>query len=215
MTTSTMTLATSPRVAKELKKDGSIPAVFYGAQTKSTPIFINTIEFAKVFEHAGESTAITLNTETGKLNALVHDVQFDPVKNNPTHVDFYVIEKGQKVHVKVPVEFIGEAPAVKTGGVLVKVMHELSVEGETMNIPHEITIDVSALVANDSVITVADVKLPKGVELYHVEPTEVIASISAQKEEEVEAPVATDLSAIEVEKKGKKEEGVESSESAE
>ena len=211
MTTKIMTLATSPRVAKELKKDGSIPAVFYGAQTKSTPIFINSIEFTKVFEHAGESTAITLETEAGKLNVLVHDVQFDPVKNFPTHVDFYVIEKGQKVHVKVPVEFIGEAPAVKTGGVLVKVMHELSVEGETMNIPHEITIDVSSLVANDSVITVADVKLPKGVELYHVESTEVIASISAQKEES-ETVEAVDLSSIEVEQKGKKEEEAESAE---
>ncbi len=205
MTTNTLSITTSPREAKSKKMEGFIPAVYYGAHAKSTPIFINAIDFQKVWKSAGESSSLVLKTEHGNENVMIQDVQFDPVKSFPRHVDFYVVEKGQKVHVKTPIVFIGEAPAVKTGGVLVKVMHELPLEGEPTNIPHEITIDVSSLVANDSVITVADVKLPAGVELYHTEITEVIASISVQKEE-VEIPVAVDLGAIEEIKKGKKEE---------
>lgn len=212
MTTSTMALATTSRVAKEGKKNDMIPAVYYGTHVKSTPIFINAIDFGKVFASAGESSTIKLTTEHGEENALIQEVQFDPVKNVPIHVDFYIIEKGQKIHVKVPVEFTGEAPAVKTGGVLVKVMYELSLEGESTDVPHNIIVDVSSLVANDSVITVADIKLPKGVTLYHVNADEVVASISAQKEEEETVTAPVDLSSIEVEKKGKKEEEVEVSE---
>jgi len=139
---------------------------------------------------------------------MIQDVQLDPVRSNPIHVDFYVLEKGQKVHVKTPIVFVGESQAVKEGGVFVKVMHELSVEGEPSKLPHEFSVDISALVAKDSVIHVKDLILPNGVELYHVNGEDVVASISEAREEVIEeAPVATDLSAIEVEAKGKKEEG--------
>ncbi|MBP9782404.1 MAG: 50S ribosomal protein L25 [Candidatus Pacebacteria bacterium] len=205
MTTSTLSITTSPRAAKETKKEGFIPAVYYGSHAASTPIFINVIEFKKVLASAGESSSITLITEHGNENAMIQDVQLDPVKNTPIHVDFYVIEKGQKVHVKTPIEFIGESAAVKAGGVLVKVMHELSIEGEPSKLPHEFTVDIAALVANDSVIKVGDIKLPAGVELYHITADDIIASIAVAQEETDEAPVA-DLSSIEVEAKGKKEE---------
>lgn len=134
---------------------------------------------------------------------MIQDVQYHPVKSHVIHADFLVIEKGQKVHVKTPIEFTGESAAVKAGGVLVKVMHELSIEGEPTAIPHEFIVDLSALTDNDSVIHVSDIKLPAGVELYHINPEDVIASISVAQEEVEIAPV--DLSAIEVEKKGKKE----------
>jgi large subunit ribosomal protein L25 len=104
----------------------------------STSIFIDAIEFKKVLAGAGESSSIELITETGHENAMIQAVQFDPVKGMPIHADFYVIEKGQKVHVKTPIEFIGESPAVKEGGVLVKVMHELSIEGEPQKLPAEL-----------------------------------------------------------------------------
>jgi large subunit ribosomal protein L25 len=200
-----MTITTVPRAAKETKKDGFIPAVYYGAHAASTPIFIDLIEFKKVLASAGESSSITLKTEHGNEVAMIQDVQLHPVKSNIIHADFYVLEKGQKVHVKTPIVFTGESQAVKEGGVLVKVLHELSVEGDPTNLPHEFTVDISALATKDSVITVGDINLPKGVELYHVTKEDIVASISEAVEEVVEvAPV--DLSAIEVEKKGKKEE---------
>jgi large subunit ribosomal protein L25 len=201
-------LITAPRAPKELKKEGFIPAVFYGAKTPSTPVFIPFIEFKKVFSQSGEMATIALKTEAGVKNVLVQEVQRNPVKNTITHVDFYVVEKGQKVHVAIPLNFVGEAPATKTGGVLVKVAHEIMVEGESQNLPHTIDVDVSVLVSSASVITAKDLSLPKGVVLYHVNEDDVLASISAQSEENLDEVKEVDLSAIEVEKKGKKEEEV-------
>lgn len=206
MTTSQMSITALPRAAKETKKDGFIPAVYYGSQTASTPVFINAIEFKKVLAQAGESSSITLVTGEGKENAMIQDVQMDPVKHLPIHVDFYIVEKGQKVHVKTPIEFIGESQAVKDGAVLVKAMHELSVEGEPSKLPQQFTVDISALATLESVIKVSDIALPVGVELYHVTPEDVIASVTTAKEETEEPVAPADLSSIEVEEKGKKEE---------
>lgn len=201
-----MQITTSARAPKETKKEGFIPAVYYGAHQASTPVFVDMIEFTKVLADAGESSSVTLVTEHGNEVAMIQDVQVHPVKGNIIHADFYVLEKGQKVHVKTPIVFVGESDAVKAGGVLVKVMHELGVEGDPTKIPHEFSIDISALVTKDDVIHVSDIKLPAGVELYHVNSEDVIVSIAEAKEETEAVPVATDLSAIEVEAKGKKEE---------
>lgn len=201
-----MQITTSPRKAKETKKEGFIPAVYYGTHAASTPIFVDMIEFTKVLATAGESSSVTLKTEHGNETAMIQDVQVHPVKGQVIHVDFYILEKGQKVHVKTPVVFVGESAAVKAGGVLVKVMQELSVEGDSALLPQEFTVDISALVDSKSVIHVSDIILPVGVELYHISGNDVVASISAAEELSEEAPVAVDLSAIEVEAKGKKEE---------
>lgn len=201
-------LTAHPRALKEAKKEGFIPAVFYGRKTVSTPVSISLAEFKKVFTQSGEMSTIALSTADGVKNVLVHDMQRDPVKSNIVHVDFYVVEKGQKVHVSIPLNFIGEAPAAKTGGILTKVAHEIMVEGESQNLPHAFDVDVSSLVSSTSVITVKDIVLPKGVELYHMNEDDVLAAITALGEEIPDEIVAVDFSAIEVEKKGKKEEEV-------
>ena len=203
-----MQINTLPRTRKEIAKEGFIPSVFYGRHTPSTPIFINAIEFKKVLADAGESSSITLKTATGIEVAMIQDVQVHPVKGYVIHADFYVLEKGQKVDVETPIVFVGESPAVKEGGILVKVLHELSVEGDPTVLPHEFTVDISALVNAGSVIRVRDIALPKGVELYNSKEDDIIASISGASLEEDTPVVPVDLSAIEVEKKGKKEEDV-------
>lgn len=206
MTNTQASVTALPRAPKETKKDGFIPAVFYGSQTPSTPIFINAIEFKKVLATAGEASSIVLLTPEGKENAMIQDVQMDPVKHVPVHADFYIVEKGQKVHVKTPIEFVGESAAVKGGAVLVKTMHELSIEGEPSKLPQQFEVDLSLLATLESVIKVSDIKLPSGVELYHVNADDVVASVTVAKEETEEVPAAADLSSIEVEEKGKKEE---------
>lgn len=200
-----MSIITAPRASKETKKEGFIPAVYYGSHSAATSIFVDAKEFAKLLASEGSSSSVSLVTEHGKETAMIQDVQIHPVKGHIIHADFYVLEKGQKVHVKTPIEFTGESAAVKAGGVLVKVLHELSVEGDPTKLPHEFTVDISALVDNHSVIHVSDIKLPAGVELYHVTGTDIVASISVAQEESAEV-TPVDLSAIEVEQKGKKEE---------
>jgi large subunit ribosomal protein L25 len=90
------------------------------------------------------------------------------------------------------------------GGVLVKVMHELEIESAPKDLPKEIFVDISPLVDFESQILAENIKLPAGVTLITL-PEEVVASVYEPKEEKVEETVAPDLSAIEVEAKGKKE----------
>lgn len=198
----------------EIRKTGKIPAVFYGKKEASTAISIPKIDFLKVWKEAGESTVVTLNTPNGEKESLIKDVDIDPVTGSPRHADFYVFEKGHKVEVALPIEVIGTAPAVKDlGGILVQVLHELKVEAMPKDLPHNITIDVSGLANFGDQILASQIQLPKGVEL-KVAPEEVIATVSAPREEKEEEAAPIDLSSIEVEKKGKEEtaEGAEGEE---
>jgi large subunit ribosomal protein L25 len=189
---------------KMIRRDGKIPAVFYGSGKESTPIAVDAVVFKKAYAEAGESTIITLKTPKETLDALIHDVALDPVIGNPIHIDFYVVAKDHKLQVDVPLEFIGVAPAEKLGGIVMKIMHELRIEALPAKLPSHIVVDLAKLVDMQSSITVADVVLPDGVKAL-VPGTETVAGVSVQQEEEATtAPL--DLSAIEVEKKGKKEE---------
>jgi large subunit ribosomal protein L25 len=189
---------------KMIRRTGKIPAVFYGNGKESTPIAVDAAVFTKVYNEAGESTIIALETPKGTLDALIHDVALDPVIGNPIHIDFYIVAKDQKLQVDVPLEWIGVAPAEKLGGIVMKTMHELRIEALPAQLPAHITVDLSRLVDMESSITVADLLLGEGVKAL-VPLTETVAGVTESQEEEVVvAPV--DLSAIEVEKKGKKEE---------
>lgn len=188
-----------------MRNAGKLPAVLYGRHEASTPIVIETKAFEKVFRSAGESSVITLSGLGEAKQALIHDVAVDPVSGVPLHADFYVIEKGQKVTVPVPLSFVGVSPAVKDlGGILVKVMHEIEIEVDPTELPHEIEVDISALVTLDSQILVSDLKFPASAEV-QVDKDEVVALVSVAVDEP-EEPVAVDLSAIETSvERGKKE----------
>ncbi|OGI89439.1 hypothetical protein A2911_01460 [Candidatus Nomurabacteria bacterium RIFCSPLOWO2_01_FULL_40_15] len=199
-----------------LRKEGEIPAVFYGAGKTSTPVAVSTIEFKKVWRKAGESSAVVVKTDTEDINVLIHEVQTDPITDEPVHVDFLAIDMKKKIRLEVPLEFSGISDAVKTGaGNLVKVLHEIEIEALPKDIPHNLTVDLTKLATIDDNILVSDIKLPDGVVVI-TNKEDVVASIVLQEEEKVEVVEPVDLSAIEVEKKGKKdEEGIEGTENAE
>jgi large subunit ribosomal protein L25 len=188
-----------------LRKGGMLPAVFYGAGKPSTLISVSIIEFKKIWHKAGESTTVKLSLTGGDVDTLIHEVQTHAVTDEPIHVDFLAIDMNKKITINVPVEFEGISGAVKSGlGNLVKVLHEIEIEALPKDLPHNLVADISKLDTVDSQVLVSDIKLPQGVTLV-TGGEEVVASIALQVEEKEEvAPV--DLSAIEVEKKGKKEE---------
>lgn len=188
-----------------LRASGFTPAVFYGAKETSTPITVATKDIEKTWKDAGESTIITLKSDSGDHDALIHDVDQDPLTGKIRHVDFYVIEKGKKVSVHVPVEFEGVAPAVKElGGILVKALHEVEIEAMPKDLPHNLVVDISSISDFDVHVTAGQISLPAGVTLL-TDPEEIVAMVSKPKEEKEEDSAPIDLSAIEVEKKGKEE----------
>src|SRR3989344_9566227 len=129
-----------------LRKNGEMPAVFYGAKMENTPISVSLTEFNKVWHSAGESSAIKVALPEGEVDALIHEVQTDPVTDRPIHADFLAIDMNKKIRVKVELAFEGISEAVKTGiGILVKVMHELEIEALPKDLPHSLSADISKL----------------------------------------------------------------------
>jgi len=189
-----------------LRKSGNIPAVFYGAGKNTTSISVPTIQFKKVWREVGESSTVKIEVGEKNIDVLIHDVQVNPVTDEPIHVDFLVIDMKKKIRVKVPIIFEGISNVVKSGiGNLVKVLHEVEIEALPANLPHNLVVDISKLETLENNIFISDIKLPAGV-IAITQSGDVVASVVAQVEEKEEIVVPVDLSAIEVEKKGKKEE---------
>lgn len=189
-----------------LRAKGAMPAVIYGPKQEPVSITVDRRDFEKVFKKAGESTVVTISVDGESIPTLIHDVDHDPVTSAVRHADFYAIVKGQKVQVQIPLEFVGESAAVKGGANLVKTLHEIEVEADPMNLPHELTVDISSLVAIGDQVVAGDIKLPSGVSLV-TDADEIVALAAAANEEVIEEPVATvDMSAIETSvERGKKE----------
>ncbi|MBI5133933.1 MAG: 50S ribosomal protein L25 [Candidatus Taylorbacteria bacterium] len=186
-----------------IRKAGKIPAVYYGKKEASTPISVVYNDFVKAYKSAGESTVVILQGEGVDVESLIHEMVLHPVTGKPLHADFYVFEKGKKIKVDVPLEFAGVAPAIKElGGTLIKVLHEIEVEALPKDLPHKIEVDISTLVDFKSSIKASEIKLPHGVELA-TKGDDIVASVAEPKAEEEEPTAPIDLSAIEVEKKGK------------
>jgi large subunit ribosomal protein L25 len=187
-----------------VRTNGMVPAVVYGAKVDNTSISVPSIDFIKVWKGAGESSTLVLSLEGKNIDVLIHEVQVDPIKGFPKHVDFLAVDMNKPIEVAVPLEFTGVAPAEKAGlGSLVKVIHEVEVSALPKDIPSHITVDISVLETLENQIHVSDLVLPAGVTMIS-DSEEVVALVAAAKEEVESAPV--DLSSIEVEKKGKKEE---------
>jgi len=191
---------------ESIRAEGKLPAVVYGPKQEAIDIMLNKSTFEKVLKEAGESTLINLVGLGDQIEVLVHDVAFNPAKGGVLHVDFYAIEKGKEITVHVPLEFIGEAPATKTNGSLTKVLHEVEVTCKPSALPQHIEVDVTGLDSFEKQIHVKDLVVPAGVKIGN-NPEDVVALVQEVKEEAEAEPTAVDMDAIEVEEKGKGEEG--------
>lgn len=205
----TFTLEAQPRTKTgkglaALRAGGALPAVVYGPKHDAQAIALDARAFAKVFRDAGESSIISITGLGEEFDVLIHDVDEDPTTGAIRHADFYAIEKGKTLELAVPLEFIGEAPAIKLGAVITKVLHEVEIEALPRNLPQHIEVDLSHLANLDDQLHVRDLVVPEGVTIKN-DPEDVVAVASEVKEEVEEAPAPIDMDAIEVEKKGKDE----------
>lgn len=211
------------REGAALKKTDMLPAILYGRGQENKSLFVSFAEFSKVWKEAGESTIIELDAGGEKKNVLIYDVDLDPIKNNPRHVDFYAVDMTKTISTPVPLEFEGVAPAVKNlGGILVKVMHEIEIEALPKDLPSEIKVDISVLEKFGDKIIAADLKMPEGVNMLgHIE--DVVALVEEMREDAVPEGEEKTIADIEVvgakdkekEETGEKEGGAEVSEKKE
>ncbi|MEK7138293.1 MAG: 50S ribosomal protein L25 [Patescibacteria group bacterium] len=188
------------------RKEGLIPAEVYGHGFKNEHLSVIGKEFSKVFGEAGESTIVNLKHGSEAWPVLIHDVKKDYLSGEIVHVDFYRVTMTEKINANVPLEFIGEAPAIKEKlGILNKAMVEIEVEALPAHLPHDIKVDLSVLVDLTSNIYVKDLKFSKDVKVL-VDPETVVATIVPMQKEEEVAPAVVDVSTVKVEGEEKKAE---------
>ncbi len=196
------------------RREGKIPAVLYGHNIKPEHLFVDGRTFEKLYKQAGASTLIDLNFG-GKepIKVLIHEVTPHHLTLKPIHIDFYQVSMTEKLTAKIPLKFVGEAPAVKElGGVLVKNSQTVEVECLPQDLVHEIEVDISQLKTFTDHLTVASLKVPAGITLKD-RPEEVIALVQEPKQEEEvvvapsEAEAIAKIEKVVPEKKADEEEG--------
>lgn len=188
-----------------IRQGGDVPAVVYGPKQTAIAITLPGKEFEKVRKEAGESTIIELTGLEEKLEVLMKDITFSPVKQTITHVDFYAIEKGKDITTDIALEFIGEAPVEDSKkGTVTKVLHEVEVTCKPNLLPSHIDVDISVLKTIEDKIHISDLIVAKGVHI-NAEADDVVAVVSAAREhtEDEDEAAEVDMDAIEVEAKGK------------
>ncbi|PIR78557.1 MAG: 50S ribosomal protein L25 [Candidatus Magasanikbacteria bacterium CG10_big_fil_rev_8_21_14_0_10_36_16] len=213
MTYSLQAQKRSGKDAQDVRAKGLVPGVVYGPDRESASVSVNALELQKIYNEAGESTLIDFTFEGEKMvKVLIQDLQYAPVKGNITHVDFRQIQMGVEMEATVELEYVGMSSAVKElGGTLSVMKDELDVKCLPENLVTSIQVDISVLNSFDDAIHVKDLQLPQGVvstESLDLLLAKVVAPLSEDEQKAMEAGDATSIEDIEVEEKGKKEEGV-------
>lgn len=200
--------------AKKIRINGFIPAVVYGSGHKNKNIKIKKIDFERAFELAGEFNLIDLIIdEKDPTKVIIKDVQKEIISDKVIHVDFYQVDMTKKITTEIPLNFIGEAKAVKElGGTLVKEMDSLKIKCLPSDLVSHIDVDLSVLNNYDDFIRLEDLKLPKGIELVS-ETNEMVANVIEtrveEEEKKPEAEIPSEVAPEQIEKEGKKTEDKE------
>ncbi len=144
-----------------------VPAIMYGSGLTNQPVSVPRSEFLKVFKQAGYSSLVDISIgEASAVKAVIKEVQVHPLSMEPIHIDFHQVRMDQEMEANIPLKFIGESNAVKAdSGTLIKSLDEVEVRCLPANLPHELEVDLSKLATFEDSITVADIKLPPGVEI--------------------------------------------------
>ena len=144
-------------VKTELRKTGYVPAIVYGFKTESTPISVNEKELEKTIRTEGRNAILSLDVDGKKVNAVLKEVQKEPLKGKLIHLDFLAVSMRQELEVEVPVVATGTSVGVKEGGVLQQPNRELKLTVKPSDIPENIEVDITELAIGDT-LTVGDIR---------------------------------------------------------
>ncbi|MBN2013432.1 50S ribosomal protein L25/general stress protein Ctc [candidate division KSB1 bacterium] len=169
---------TGKKSAKSIRREGKVPAIYYGHNEKNILLTVDKRELVGII--SSETGLFDLKIDKQKAKKVIlREIQFDPITNSPVHVDIMGVKMKEKIHLSVPVHIIGEAIGVKRdGGVLNQVLHEIEVSCLPLDLPEHIDVDVSDLTIGDS-IHISDITM-ENVELLN-EADNVIVSVIASR----------------------------------
>ena len=171
---------------KRLRREGWLPGVIYGLGAESMALQLEIKEVSRTISRLGGSTLVDLVIDGKTHKVLLKEIQRDVIRRTPIHVDFLEVALDVRIKAVVPIELLGESPAVRDlAAVLVQAILEVEVEALPMDLPDRLSVDQGLLEEMDSIITIADLGTVEGVSILN-EPESVIARVTYQIEEEEE-----------------------------
>jgi large subunit ribosomal protein L25 len=173
------TSASTGQVNK-LRSDGFIPAVLYGGEKSNLNISLKKLHLENLIKtETFMSKVFNLDIDGNAEKALPRDIAYDPISDEPIHIDFMRITKGSKLNIEIPVKFINsdKSPGLKKGGVLNIVRRKVELRCPAENIPNEIVVDLDNTEINRS-LKISSVKLPENVVPTILDRDFVIATVA-------------------------------------
>ena len=173
--------STSTGQVNKLRSDGFIPAVLYGGEKNNLNISLKKLHLQNLIKtETFMSKVFDLDIDGNAEKALPRDVAYDPVSDEPIHIDFMRITKGSKLNIEIPVKFINsdKSPGLKKGGVLNIVRRKVELKCPAENIPNEIVVDLDNTEINTS-LKISSVKLPENVVPTILDRDFVIATVAS------------------------------------
>lgn len=183
---------TGTGAARAVRRSDMVPGIVYGNKKESTMLSMPIKDIVMEFtSRRFFATVYELDFGKKKIEAIVKAVQKHPVTDRPMHIDFMLVDKNSLITVAIPVKFLNEdkAPAIKRGGILNIILHELEVICSPHKIPASIDVDLAGIEANKSIL-LTELKLPDGAKAAHARRDQVMATIvtpASDKDEEAAA----------------------------
>jgi large subunit ribosomal protein L25 len=159
-----------------LRKTGRIPGVVYGLHNPNFNVEFAEMEILDVLKKAGQNGIVSIDVNGSNEQAMIKDVQRDPVTKKLTHIDLQRIDNSQIVHAKIPVVIRGEE-RLKGSGVMAQVqLNEIDVECTPDKLPKYIVADISRFEVGQQ-LTVRDLEIAEEIAVLN-EPNTIIAALS-------------------------------------
>lgn len=185
--------------ANRLRRQGFVPAVFYGKEIASKGIMVKSKELEKFIKKHGENAIVQLVVDedgTEKTyTTLIREVQRHPLKEEFTHIDFNQISMQDELDTTVAVYLVGEAQGVKDGGILQHGAKEIAIRCLATDIPENVEVNISELGIGDN-LTVKSLDLGEKIEILTDKDTLVatvlVPALGAETEEEAEEEEITE-----------------------
>ncbi|MBI5585873.1 MAG: 50S ribosomal protein L25/general stress protein Ctc [Deltaproteobacteria bacterium] len=196
--------------ARTMRRNGNVPAVFYGPEAQPLQLYIRKLDLEKVFKkQAGENILFQLQIKGGEQDlsktAMIKELQRHPVSRAYLHTDFYEISLTKELDVEVGIRIVGKSPGVEKGGILQEVSRELTIRCLPITIPDHIEVDVNALEIGDS-IHVRDLQLAPGIKILTDPLVTIVNVVPPMEEKPVEGAAEASGEVEVVAKKGKAKE---------
>jgi large subunit ribosomal protein L25 len=158
--------------AKAVRKEGRVPCVIYGSGEQHH-FSVKHVDMEKLI-YTPNVYMINLDIEGKAVKSIIQDIQYHPVTDRIVHVDFIELADDKKVKMNIPVNLVGRAPGVLSGGKLQQIYRKLKVVGYPKDMPDTIEVDINALKIGMAV-RVRDISVD-GIELLNA-PSAVVCSV--------------------------------------